>query len=50
MPETLLQIRNLKTHFNTDSGVAKAVDVGCARKCRRDPAIQVLDTSSMSIA
>ncbi len=26
MPETLLQIRNLKTHFNTDSGVAKAVD------------------------
>lgn len=26
MPETLLQIRNLKTHFNTESGVAKAVD------------------------
>ena len=26
MPETLLQIRNLKTHFNTDSGVARAVD------------------------
>ena len=26
MPETLLEIRNLKTHFNTESGVAKAVD------------------------
>ncbi|MEE8348088.1 MAG: ABC transporter ATP-binding protein [Acidobacteriota bacterium] len=26
MTETLLQIRDLKTHFNTESGVAKAVD------------------------
>ncbi|MDA2933120.1 ABC transporter ATP-binding protein [Acidobacteria bacterium AH-259-D05] len=26
MPETLLQIRGLKTHFNTEAGVAKAVD------------------------
>ena len=26
MPESLLQIRNLKTHFHTESGVARAVD------------------------
>jgi peptide/nickel transport system ATP-binding protein len=26
MPETLLQIRDLKTHFHTESGVARAVD------------------------
>ena len=26
MPEHLLQIRGLKTHFNTEAGIAKAVD------------------------
>ena len=26
MPESLLQIRNLKTHFHTEAGVARAVD------------------------